>query len=106
MHALWEKRPDKADHIINVILHQDNAPNHTIRNTLLKLDVVGFQQAIHQPYSTDLAPLDFVYVPNLKSYLRGTRFIHRTKISHAIQKVNISLDRAWFKNVEIGETKQ
>ena len=50
----------------------------------LKIDVLGFQQAIHQPYSTDLVPLDFVYFPNMKLYLRGTRFDHRTKIGHAI----------------------
>ena len=52
MHALWKKRPNKADHIENVKLHQDNAQYHTTRNALLKLDVVGFQQAIHQPYSS------------------------------------------------------
>ena len=47
----------------------------------LENDVLGFQRAIHQPYSTDLAPLDVVYVPNLKSYLGGTRFNHETKTS-------------------------
>ena len=35
------------------------APGHTTRNTLLEIDVLGFQRAIHQPYSTDLATLDF-----------------------------------------------
>ena len=99
MHSLWKKRPDMAAHIENVILHQDIAPCHTTRNTLLKIDVLGFQRDIRQPYSTDLAPLDFVYVPNMKSYLRGTQLYHRTKISHAIQKVNRSLDRSWFMNV-------
>jgi len=60
------------------------------RNTILEIDVLGFQGAIHQPYSTDLALLDFIYFPNLKSYLRGTRFKRRTKIRHAIQKCNQS----------------
>ena len=56
-------------------------------STLLETDVLGFQQAFHQPYLTDLAPLDCVYFPNLKSYLQGTQFNHRTKISHAIEKM-------------------
>ena len=86
MHALWKKRPDLAAHIENVILHQDNAPCHTIRNTLLRNDVLGFKRAIHQPYSTDLPSLDFIDVPNMKLYLRGTQFIHRTKISHELKK--------------------
>ena len=39
-----------------------------------------------------------LYFPNFK-YLRGTRFNHRTKISHAIQKCNRSLNCAWSMNV-------
>ena len=72
-------------HNENIALRQDTA-SHTIRNTLLEIDVLGFQRAIHQPYKTDLTPMDFVYFPNLKSYLRGTRLNDRTKISLAIQK--------------------
>ena len=51
----------------------------------IKSDVFGFER---KPYSTDLAQLVFVIFPNLKSYLRGKRFNHITKISHAIQKCN------------------
>ena len=43
-------------HIENVELYQYNAPCYTTRNTLLEIDVLGIQRAIHQPYSTDLAP--------------------------------------------------
>ena len=39
-----------AAHIENVELYQDNAPWHTTRSTLLEIDVLGFQRAIHQPY--------------------------------------------------------
>ena len=98
-HALRKKRPDFVAHIENVVLHQDNAPCHTTRNTLLVIDVSGFQRAIQQPYSKNLAPLVFIYFSNMKSYLRGTRFNHRTKISHAIQTCNRSLNRAWFMKV-------
>ena len=69
MHALWKKRPELAAHIENGVLHQDNTPCHTTRNTTLESDVLGFQRAINQPSSTDLTPLDFVYFCSLKSYL-------------------------------------
>ena len=39
-----------ADQIENVVLYQDNATSQTTRNTLLEIDVSGFQQAIHPPY--------------------------------------------------------
>ena len=54
--ALWKKRPDLIAHNENVVLHQDNAPCHTTRNTLLEINILVFQRAIHQPYSTDLPP--------------------------------------------------
>ena len=63
--------PDLAVHIENVVLHQDNAACHITRSTLLEIDVLGFKRGIHEPYSTDLAPLDCVYFHNLKSYLRA-----------------------------------
>ena len=98
VHVLWKKHPDLAAHIENVILHLDTAPCHTTRDTLLEI-VLGFKRAIHQPYSTDLAPLDFVYFPNLKLYLRGTRFNPSTNICHVIQQCNRSLYCAWFMKV-------
>ena len=61
MHALWKKRLNVAADTENVVLYQDNAPYHTTRNTLLESDVLGFQRAIHQPYKTDLTPLDFIF---------------------------------------------
>ena len=100
MHALWKKRPDLAAHIENEVLHQDNALCHITRNTLLEIDMLGFRRAIHQPYSTDLAPLVFVYFSNLKSHLPGTSFYHITKITHTIQKCNRSLNRVRFMNVD------
>ena len=61
-HAFWKKRPDFVASNENLILHQDTAQCHTIRNTLLEIDVLGFQQAIRQPYSMDLAPLDVFFL--------------------------------------------
>ena len=84
MHALWKHCLFLAAHIANVELHKGNTLFHTTRSTLLEIDVLGFKRAIHQPCSTELAPLD-LYFPNLKSYLRGTRFNHSTNICHAKQ---------------------
>ena len=38
------------------------ARGHRLRITLLEIGVLGFQRVIQQPYSTNLTPLDFVYV--------------------------------------------
>ena len=88
MSALRKKRLYIADQIGNVVLYQDNATSQTTRNTLLEIDVSGFQQAIHPPYSPDLVLLDFAYFPMLKSYLGETLFNDRSEICHAIQTLN------------------
>ena len=49
-----------------VILHQDNAPSHRAEVTQLELDVMGFQQLAHSPYSPDPAPMDIEVFPQLK----------------------------------------
>ena len=68
--SLRKKRPDMADNLENVVLHQDNAPSHTAKSTQLEIDLLDFQ-CVDPPYSQDLAPLDFAYFPKLKKHLRG-----------------------------------
>ena len=68
--SLRKKRPDMADDLENVVLHQDNAPSHTANRTQLEIDLLDFQRVDHPPYSPDLAPLDFAYFPKLKKRLR------------------------------------
>lgn len=53
--------------------YQENAPSHTAARTQLEVDVLGLQRAAHPPYSPDLAPQDFDYIPQVKSHLRGKR---------------------------------
>ena len=55
--SLRRKRP--GIDMDTVIFHQDNAPPHQAEVTQLELDVMGFQQLAHSPYSSDLAPMDF-----------------------------------------------
>jgi len=56
------------------MLHHDNAPAHAsllIREFLAKQETIFVPQP---PYSPDLAPVDFLLFPKLKSTLKGRRF--------------------------------
>ena len=85
----YGKRRDLYDKIENVILHLDNAHSNTASRTQLEIDVVGLQRVVHLPYSPDLAPLDVSYFPQLKAYLRGTRFGDQAEIMYAIQRLTV-----------------
>ena len=54
--------------------HQDNAPAHKSGETMLWLDVEGWNLLFHAPYSPDLAPCDFWAFPTLKRRLAGQKF--------------------------------
>ena len=95
--SLRKKRPDMADNLENVVLHQDNAPSHTANRTQLEIDLLDFQRVDHPPYSPDLAPLDFAYFPKLKKHLRGTRFQDREEIRYAIRSFNKTLNIVWLR---------
>jgi histone-lysine N-methyltransferase SETMAR len=70
--SIREKRRGKLS-AIPLLLH-DNASAHTSRITKAALRDCGFEEMPHPPYSPDLAPCDFHLFPNLKKYLRGTRY--------------------------------
>ena len=55
-------------------MHQDNAPAHTSAVSIARVHKLGFKVLPHLPYSSDLAPFDFLF-PNLKIWLRGKRFL-------------------------------
>jgi histone-lysine N-methyltransferase SETMAR len=57
-----------------LLLHHDNAPAHTARETQQFLQQQRVQQLGHPPYSPDLAPCDFFVFPTVKRQLKGTRF--------------------------------
>ena len=96
LNVIRKKRPELINEIKYVVLHQDNAPPHTANTTQLEIDVLGLQRVDHPPYSSDLAPLDFKYFPELKNHLRGTRFHSRDEIMNAILSFNKTLPQKWF----------
>ena len=63
VHAIRKKRP--GVYIESFIFHQDNAPAHRARETLLTIDFLGFERLGHAPYSPDLAPIDYAIFPKL-----------------------------------------
>lgn len=92
--ALRRKRPDLP--LDRVILHQDNAPCHTARSTMIEIDFLGFDLLPHPPYSPDLAPMDFRVFPDLKSKLRGTRFQSSEELKLATQNIVATFDSQWY----------
>jgi len=57
------------------VLHQDNAPAHnavSVKTFLTKHKIIVLE---NPPYSHDLAPCDIFLFPNIKSALKGTRFV-------------------------------
>jgi len=56
----------------NLLLH-DNARPHTARATIDALETLKFEVLSHPPYSPDLAPSDFHFIPRLERDLKGTR---------------------------------
>jgi histone-lysine N-methyltransferase SETMAR len=71
--AVQRKRPEGWGNK-TWMLHHDKAPAHmslVIRKFLAKHDMTHIPQP---PYSPDLAPVDFLFVPELKSTLKGRRF--------------------------------
>ena len=53
---------------------QDNAPVHTCRAALKKINSGGFELVEYPPYSHDLAPSDYCFFNKLKRHLRGKHF--------------------------------
>lgn len=57
-----------------VILQQDNARPHVARQTLEKIEEMGWECLIHPPYSPDVAPSDYHLFRSLEHSLAGKRF--------------------------------
>ena len=67
--AIKEKRRGKLSK--GIMLLHDNAPPHTIKDTI---HACGCELLSHPPYSPDLTPSDFHLFSHLKKHLRGQRF--------------------------------
>jgi histone-lysine N-methyltransferase SETMAR len=71
--AVRKKRPD-AWRLKRWMLHADNAPAHIsllIRQFLVKHETTGIPQP---PYSPDLAPADFFFIPQIKNLVERLTF--------------------------------
>ena len=93
--ALTKKRPQLP--LDRVILHQDNAPCHKARTTLIEIDFLGFNLLEHPPYSPDLAPCDFRLFPEMKAKLRGIHFNTVEELQTAAKGIVKSFDTEWYK---------
>jgi len=60
------KRNRRGKLIRGVMFLQDNAPAHRSRETMVKIDEMGFEILEHPHYSPDLAPSDYFLFPQLK----------------------------------------
>jgi hypothetical protein len=72
-------------------LRHDNAPAHSaalVQGFFAKRHIF---QVCQPPYSQDLAPCDFWLFPNLKSPLKGRRFVNATVTQYTSSVNGVSL---------------
>ena len=67
-----------------VLLLHDNAPAHNSRTSRAAIRKCGFVELNHPPYSPELTPCDYLLFRNLKSFLRGRRFIDGNAVKEAL----------------------
>ena len=56
-------------------------------NPLLEMDLLGFKRQEHNPYSPNLAPMDFDIFLRLKKELRGVRDADKRELELHVQEV-------------------
>ena len=71
--ALSEKHPELVNKKC-IIFHQDNARPHASLMSRQKLLGLSWEVLIHQPYSPDIAPLDFYLFWSLQNHFNGKNF--------------------------------
>ena len=67
-----------------ILLLRDNARPHTARATIDAPETLKFEVLSHPPYSPDLAPSDFHFLPHLKRDLKGTHFTSDDEVNQAV----------------------
>ena len=95
--ALRKKRPQLD--FDQVIYHQDNAPSHTAADTILDIELVGFEILRHPAYSPDLASMDFMVFPELKRQLRGIKFETVEELVKSTQIIVSSFNEDWYRDI-------
>ena len=75
---------------MELLLHHDNAPAHSVRVTKEILREFRWELLPHPLYSPDLAPSDFFLFPKLIEHLKGVHFNSTDGAKHAA--------KTWLKN--------
>lgn len=81
-----------------ILFHHDNAPVHTAKVAIAKIQELRLELLPHPPYSPDLAPCDFHLFPNLKKWLGGQKFSSNTEVVDAVNGYFQGLDKNFYKN--------
>lgn len=80
------------------IILQDNAPIHLTENIVNIFNKHKFEVLPHAPYSPDVAPSDYHLFKNMKSFLRGQKFITETELTSAVDAYFSSKSADFYKN--------
>ena len=90
-----EKRPGLSKK--KIIFHHDNAPAHTSRVSMAKINELRYELLPHPPYSPDLAPSDFHLFPRLKKFLGGKRFSSNDELKATVNEYFACLNESEFR---------
>ena len=88
-----EKRPHLAK---KVLFYDDNEPSQTSAIATAKLFDLFYEILPHPPYSPDLAPCDYCLFPDMKTWLRGKRFLSNEEIIAAKNEYFEGFDKNYF----------
>lgn len=89
--GIRKKRPGAE--IKNFFFHLDDAPAHRAEGTLLVIDFLHFERINHASYSLDCATMDCAFFQQLKSDLRGRRFIDFLELRMAFKTAISGFDK-------------
>jgi len=79
-----------------VILQHGNAPPHRARQTVDKIEEMGWELLQHPPYSPDLAPSDFHLFGPLKESLEGIKFENNEDVQQHVLQFLRATDKDFY----------
>ena len=75
---------------------QDNARVHTCKIAMDAVERNGYELIRHPAYSPDLAPSDYLLIPNLKKDIRGRHFQSNEEVVAAVEEWIRDKDPGFF----------
>ena len=79
-----------------VILQHDDAPPHRARQTVEKVEEMGWELLQYPPYSPDLAPSDFHSFGPLKESLGGIKFENNEDVQQHVLQFLRTADKDFY----------